>query len=274
MTPDTPPVTPWSESPRDQAEGHRRLSAAVIHETIRVEGESELQRPVRSLLWSGLAAGLSMGFSLTGEGLLRAHLPVADWRVLVESLGYTAGFVFVVLGRQQLFTENTLTVVLPVFHDRTGQALGRMLRLWAVVLAANTVGTLLFALAAAYGGIFGPEVRDAFTEIGREATGHGTLAAFLKAIVAGWLIALMVWLLPGSGSAGIVVIIGVTYLVALADLSHIIAGSVEGFYVVAVGARSMQAFVLDFFLPTLLGNILGGVTLVALLNHAQVRDEL
>src|SRR5690349_8167211 len=79
----------------------------VVHEAIRIEGEEELKRTSSALAWSGLAAGLSMGFSLVTEGLLRSHLPDTPWRPLVSKLGYSAGFLFVVLGRQQLFTENT-----------------------------------------------------------------------------------------------------------------------------------------------------------------------
>ncbi len=93
--------------------------AAVVYETVREEGEFELQRTVSGLAWSGLAAGLSMGFSLVAEGLLRHHLPDAPWRPLVSKLGYSAGFLIVILGRQQLFTENTLTVILPLLLSST-----------------------------------------------------------------------------------------------------------------------------------------------------------
>jgi formate/nitrite transporter FocA (FNT family) len=90
----------------------------VVYETIRREGEEELHRKVSSLWWSGLAAGLSMGFSFIAEGLLMAHLPDTPWRLLVSGAGYSVGFLIVVLGRQQLFTENTLTVFLPVLLDK------------------------------------------------------------------------------------------------------------------------------------------------------------
>jgi formate/nitrite transporter FocA (FNT family) len=91
--------------------------AAVVFETIRREGENELAQPALSLLWSALAAGMSMGFSLLGVALIRAALPDTPWRPLIENFGYTIGFLIVILGCQQLFTENTLTVILPLFDN-------------------------------------------------------------------------------------------------------------------------------------------------------------
>ena len=256
----------------EEVEARRRGTARVIHDTILAEGEEELERPVRSLLWSGLAAGLAMGFSLAVEGMLLAHLPKAGWTPLVSNLGYTVGFLIVVLGRQQLFTENTLTVVLPVLNEKSWTALGRMLRLWGVVLAANVAGTLIYAAIAAGTELFSAEARQAMGEIGRHAAEPGAWVTFLRAIMAGWLIALMVWLLPEAGPASPFIIVAITYVVAIADLAHVIAGSTEVGFAAFSGLVSWEQAALGFFLPALLGNILGGVTLVALLNYAQVKD--
>src|SRR4051812_30179237 len=97
-----------------EARERRSVSARIVHEAVLAEGLEELERTSAALAWSGLAAGLSMGFSLAAEGLLRAHLPDTSWRPLVDRLGYSIGFLIVILGRQQLFTENTLTVILPL----------------------------------------------------------------------------------------------------------------------------------------------------------------
>src|SRR5277367_3276105 len=102
------------ETERKQAAEHSAPRALVIHEVVRQEGEEELQRPVSALLWSGLAAGLSMGFSFLTLAMMRAGLPDTPWRHLISSFGYCAGFVITILGRQQLFTESTLTAVLPL----------------------------------------------------------------------------------------------------------------------------------------------------------------
>jgi formate/nitrite transporter FocA (FNT family) len=251
-----------------------RLKAALVHEIIREEGEEELAREVRALAWSGLAAGLSMGFSLVVEGLLNHHLPDAPWRPLIGSFGYTTGFLIVVLGRQQLFTENTLTGVIPVLtrHDRA--SLIALLRLWCVVLVTNLIGAGLFAALAAAAPVFEPNLHQDFLALGRAAAA-GTLAAlFVKAVLAGWLIALMVWLLPGAGSARMFVILLITYIVALGGFAHIVAGSVDVLYLVLSGEKSLPSYLLHYLVPVLAGNVIGGSALVAMLNHAQVRSEV
>jgi formate/nitrite transporter FocA (FNT family) len=145
-----------SPADRKAIDQQSRPNAALIHETIRAEGESELERTVPALLLSGLAAGLTMGFSLVAEGLLRTHLPDAPWRDLIAHFGYTVGFLIVVLGRQQLFTENTLTPILPLLYHRDAVTLGRVARLWAAVLVANVVGTWIFAQVIAHTEVFTP----------------------------------------------------------------------------------------------------------------------
>jgi formate/nitrite transporter FocA (FNT family) len=114
-----------------------RPNAFVLHEAIRKEGDEELRRDGLALFTSAIAAGLTMGFSLIVPGVLKAHLPQASWSDLVVSIGYATGFLIVVLGRQQLFTENTLTPILPLLHDRTWKTLRRVLRLWGIVLAGS-----------------------------------------------------------------------------------------------------------------------------------------
>lgn len=261
-------------SDREEREIIERLrpNAIVIHEAIRIEGESELRRPVSALAWSGLAAGLSMGFSLVGRGLLIANLPNQPWRHIIASLGYTIGFVIVVMGRQQLFTENTVTAILPLLSRRSRRAFMKVLRLWTTVLLSNLLGTLLFACIVGYIEVFPPEVQKAFAQIGLDAMAGGFWTLLVQAIFAGWLIALMVWLLPTAESSQLWVIIIITAIIGLGKLPHIIAGSVEVLYVAITGTTDWGAY-LSFAIPTLLGNILGGVSLVAVVNHAQVAPQ-
>ena len=248
--------------------------AAVIFETVRREGEIELDRPLVSLAASGLAAGLSMGMSLAGEGLIRTLLPDEKWRPLVVSFGYTLGFLVVVLGRQQLFTENTVTAILPLLDDPDkGTVLRKVVRLWGVVLAANIAGAAIFAFAAAHSAMFGDAARTTFGELGREAAAPAFGVIVVRGIVAGWLIALMVWLMPGAEQLRLFVIVIVTYFVGLGSFSHIVAGSVEVLYVVATGGLSWAQYLGGFLLPVFIGNVIGGVTLVSLLNYAQVAAE-
>ena len=253
-----------------EAERRSTVSAVVVHEAIRREGEQELQRAPSALLWSGLAAGLSMGFSLIGEGLLRAHLPDMPWRPLITKLGYSFGFLLVVLGRQQLFTENTLTPILPVMLHRDRGMLLRALRLWALVLVSNLTGALIIAWVLSGTGAFPPEVRRVFADIGREALSVTFGLALLRGVFAGWLIAFMVWLLPSVEAFRVVVIVALTWLVGVGHFTHIIAGSVEALYLACAGQATFQQVAMGYMLPTLIGNIAGGVALVAALNHAQV----
>jgi formate/nitrite transporter FocA (FNT family) len=255
---------------KKQVEERVAIGAHVVYEAIRREGEDELQRPATALGWSALAAGLSMGFSFIAEALLTAHLPDRPWRLLISRLGYSVGFLIVILGRQQLFTENTLTVVLPLLLKKDLATFLRVLRLWAVVLMANLVGTFLFALCLGKTTIFDAATQQAFAEIGGGHFSGGFGTVLMRAILAGWLIALMVWLLPGAESARVSIIIILTYLVGISGFNHIIAGSTTVFYLVVTGSLSWGTYFAKFFIPTLLGNVIGGVSLVAALGHAQV----
>jgi formate/nitrite transporter FocA (FNT family) len=241
----------------------------VIYEAIYAEGEHELHRNWAELALSGLAAGLSMGFSMVGEGLLQLHLPAAPWAPLLTKFGYSLGFLIVILGRQQLFTKNTLTVILPLLREKRPHMLVNVGRLWAIVFVMNLVGTCAFAWLAARSSVFSPEARAEFGKIGLHMmeTGFGTM--LLRGVLAGWLIALMVWLLPFAESARIWVVIILSYLIGLGDLPHVIAGSVEAFYLVCSGLLGFGSFLLSFLLPVLIGNIIGGVALVAVGAHAE-----
>src|SRR3954464_10545669 len=123
-----------------EAEEKSSPSAHVVYEAIRKEGRHELERKFSSLAWSGLAAGLSMGFSFVSQALLEHHLPETNWRPLIATFGYSVGFLIVILGRQQLFTENTLTVILPLLQKQTWRDVLKVLRLWTIVLLANLIG--------------------------------------------------------------------------------------------------------------------------------------
>ncbi|WP_417669681.1 formate/nitrite transporter family protein [Roseibium sp.] len=257
-----------------EVENRLRLRAAVVYEIIRQEGEEELARDGISLWWSGLAAGLSIGFSIVAEGLLHAYLPDAPWRPLFENLGYSVGFMIVILARQQLFTENTLTAVLPVISSRKPQNLKRTLRLWGIVFLANMAGTLIFAYGLSTGLFFSGETLSAFRDIAHHMMALPASDMFWRGIIAGWIIATLVWLLPSAEASSVFVIIALTYLIALADLTHVIAGSVEAFLLAFDGDVTWENAVFGFLLPTLSGNIIGGSALFAILAHAQVREEI
>jgi formate-nitrite transporter family protein len=214
---------------KKQVEERLAIGPHVVYETIRLEGEEELRRKPTALAWSALAAGLSMGFSFIVEGLLMSHLPDAPWRPLVARFGYSMGFLIVVLGRQQLFTENTVTVVLPLLLHKNLHTFWRMLRLWVIVLVGNLIGTFLFAFCVGKVPMFDEHTQNCLSEIGKSHLAPGGLA-LLRAIFAGWLIALMVWLLPAAESARVWTIIIITYVIGLGGFNHIIAGSTTMFF--------------------------------------------
>jgi formate/nitrite transporter FocA (FNT family) len=228
---------------------------------------------VAALWWSALAAGLTMGLSLMGMGLLNSRLPDGEGFKVIASFGYCAGFLAVILSRQQLFTENTLTAVLPIMSKPTLGNFGRLLRLWAVVLIGNLCGTLLVAYVMLELPIFDSKTDVAFLDIGRKVMENDVSQMFAKGIISGWMIATMVWMIPSMESAKMWIIILITYLMALGDFTHIVVGSLEVGYLVFAGELPWKDFWLVFAGPTLVGNIVGGSFIFALISHAQIRSE-
>ena len=238
-----------TEAEEDKVVERLNLRAPAVYAIVKEEGEAELARPTASLFWSGIVAGIAMGFSILTLALLRMHLPDADWEPLVSSFGYAAGFLIVVLGRQQLFTENTLTVVLPVLAERTASAFGDLSRVWGTVIVANWIGCVLIALAS-------------------------TRLALVPDDISAAIVAAMVWIMPGAEGSKFVLISFTAWLIALGGFTHAIAGMVEIAALVFTGDLSFVRAFFTLALPTLAGNIVGGTGLFALLAHAQVKDEV
>lgn len=248
--------------------------AMATHEHIRQEGEKELERDVWALLWSAIAAGLSMSASLMAKGIFHAELGHFSGSMLIESIGYTFGFIIVIMAHQQLFTENTITPVLSVMQKPTANNLYLLLRLWAVVLLGNLIGTAIAAWAFGYMPVFDPSIKHAFHDIGMKVMENTPTQMFAKAVVSGWIVATMVWMLPSAGNAKILVILLMTWLIAVADTTHIVVGTIEVLYLVFTGGLPWQSFIWPFAIPTLLGNICGGTFIFALLSHAQIRMDM
>ncbi|WP_404385600.1 formate/nitrite transporter family protein [Caenispirillum salinarum] len=250
-----------------------RLTASAIYQIIRSDGESELRRPVASLWWSGVAAGIAISMSVVSEGLLYQHVPHGPWHHAISSLGYTIGFVIVVIGRLQLFTENTITAVLPVFARTTPNALRATARLWLVVFTANMVGTALAVFIAVFGGLASPEQLDAFTKVSAPILEHGWGETVRRGVTAGFIIAAVVWLLPNSRGFEIWIVVLLTYMIALGGFSHVIAGATEVFHLWAVGKADAMK-VVSFISAAFIGNVIGGTGLFSLLAYGQVKKEL
>jgi formate/nitrite transporter FocA (FNT family) len=246
----------------------------VIYEVVRRLGDEEMERPATSLWWSGVAAGLSISFSLLAQAILQAHLPDAPWRPLVSGFGYCVGFLMVVLGNQQLFTESTITVVLPVFKDLSWKSLWRMGRLWAIVLVANFAGTLLAAVFCTFTPVLPGSLLQGMQTISRDLLDIGWWPMAFRGVSSGFLIAAMVWMIPSAESAKFAVITLMTYLIAIGGFTHIVAGSMEANMLVVHGDWEWWRMLGQFFVPVLLGNIVGGTALFALISYAQVMEEI
>ncbi len=250
----------------------RAASALIVHEVVRRQGIEELERPAASLLWSGITAGIAIGLSLLGKAVMETAVPTGPWTPLLQALGYAIGFVVVILGRMQLFTESTLSAVLPLATEPTVANLGRTLRLWAIVLVANLIGTLAFAGFAMLGGL-GVEQANELVEVSGVVLKHLGMHGFLAGIPSGILLASVVWTLPSVEGQKVTLIVLLTGLIDLGGFAHVVAGSAEMWVLLFNGDLGLgQA--LAFFFPVLLGNIVGGSVLFALLAHAQVRGEI
>lgn len=259
---------------RELVEQATAMPSRLVFETIRQSGDEELSRPKTALWFSGIAAGVLISFSVLGEAFLRTHLPDADWAYIVENFGYSFGFLLVILGRMQLFTENTITTVVPVLITPSTEMFLRLGRLWGIVLLANVIGAFFAGGFLLYTPVLSPEVAQAVADLSAHATGMGAVEGFVRGIPAGVLIAALVWMLPVARGNELWLIVLFTWLIALGDFTHIIAGSVEMAYGLLSGDLGLVAAVGGFFMPVLLGNVVGGTVVFTMLAWAQIRAEV
>jgi formate/nitrite transporter FocA (FNT family) len=249
-----------------------RPTAAEIYSAAVRTGEDELKRSSTGLALSGLAAGLGMGLTGLGSAAILAEIGDGLAHHLFTTLLYPLGFIVVIVGRAQLFTENTLFPVVLVLDRR--RHLGITLRLWAVVFTANVVGALLFAALMIKAGAVPPEVARALTSLGSKTVQGDFSHLFWAGVAGGWIIALMAWLVTASRFTigQIVLIYLMTFVVGAAGLAHCIAGSTEALSAVLAGQVSVGAY-LGWLLAATTGNTVGGVIIVSLLNYGQVRGS-
>lgn len=262
------------EDERQGVEERQPSNPRVLHEIIRRGGDEELARPALSLLWSGFAAGVAICASILGQALIESKLPDTPWRPLVASFGYTLGFLIVILGRLQLFTESTLSAVIPVATHFSLGNFGRLLRLWALVLVSNLAGTFFIAWATHASLIGSPEQHAAMLDVSRKLLEHDWLATLKLGIPAGFLIAAVPWTMPAAEGQGFWMVLVFTYAIALGGFTHSVAGSGEAWLLALAGEVPFARAGYALILPALIGNVIGGTGLFALLAHAQVRQEL
>jgi len=264
-----------NEPEEEEAVHHAsHLPAKLVYQVVHREGDEELLRPWSSLFWSGIAAGICISFSVIGMALFKTYLPDSTWQPLLVSLGYTFGYLIVIIGRMQLLTENTLTTMLPLFAQPSLHNLKRIARLWGIVLGANVIGCFIAAAFIAFMPAFDPDLLASITEISQHATENGAWINFLRAVPAGLLIAALVWMLAAGERDSFFIIILMTWLIAAGSFAHISAGTVELAFLLLTGQLGLIPGIFGFFFPVLLGNIFGGTFVFGLITWGQVREEV
>ncbi|HAV4461552.1 formate/nitrite transporter family protein [Acinetobacter baumannii] len=262
----------WRE--KMAVEEHEKLSSRLVYEIIRRDGAEELDRPTAALIFSGIAAGLVISFSFVFKAIIASYIPTdAIWTDLITNFGYTIGFLIAILGHMQLFTENTITTVVPLFKPFTLDKLRAVGRLWGIVILCNIIGTALASLFFLTTDLFTPNIDKALDELAHHVASFSAIQNLLKGVMSGLLIAALVWMLP-SVSNKFLVIFFMTYLIGLGDFTHVVVGSTEMSYLVWQGEASLGEYMFNFLIPTTIGNIIGGTGVFTLLIYGQVTEEL
>jgi formate/nitrite transporter FocA (FNT family) len=249
-----------------------RPTANQIFNQVAQNARGELSRTSVSLAISGVAGGLTMGLTGLSVSILLSMVGGTPAGKVAAYFFYPLGFMVVILGRSQLFTENTLYPVALMLAEK--RHLLSTLRLWAVVFPANIVGALLFALLAVKTGALRPEYVGVLTHLGVEAQSVPMSHVFWSGVVGGWIIAMVAWLVSASHSitGSVMLIWSMTFIVGLGHFAHCIATSGEMISAVLAGQLYVGQF-LSWLLPATLGNITGGVLLVTLLEYGQSKLE-
>lgn len=263
-----------TQAEQDEVEEHSPPTAKVVHAAVAKQGDDELARPVSSLLWSAIAAGIAIMASVWVSGALHHHLPDAPWREAVVALGYPVGFLIVVLGRMQLFTEQTVVAILPLARDLTARNFGRVARLWSVVLAGNVAGAAAVAALVVFGRVQPDDILGGMLAVSEKLREHGAAETLMHAIPAGFLMAAVAWIRSAEDQIGFWIVLALTLAIGLCGFAHVVAGAAEAFLLVWSGAATISWLLGGFLLPALVGNVIGGTLLFAFLAHAQVRQEL
>ena len=262
-----------SETPVNTGDQSQKSYREILAQEIE-EGLHEMKRPNSGLLLSALSAGLDIGFGPLLMAVVLSHSGTGSsalFREIAVSSAYAIGFMFVILGQSDLFTEHTVLAILPVLDGRASALdLGRI---WGLIYVGNLVGCGVF-VALTFVVAPGLDVvhPGTFTEIADVLVQYSWWMTFIAAILAGWLMGLLSWLVVAArGTTGTILVIWfVSGAIGFAHLPHSIAGSVEVLFGVLGSADISVMDYLDFLLWSTLGNIVGGVVFVGLLKYSHV----
>jgi len=247
-----------------------RRTAHEIFEHVEDSAHSELRRSTHALAFSGLAGGFSMG--LTGLAVAAATVALGDTpgHQFLAYTVYPLGFIAVIIGRAQLFTENTLYPVALLLDERRHFA--DTARLWSVVFVCNVVGAAGFSALATRSQALNEPIRNALIQLGSVAAQGSAAHIFWSGVIGGWLIALVAWMVTASHwtIGQIAVIWLLTFVVGIGHFAHCIASTGEIMSAVLGGALPLSRYMQWLALATS-GNIAGGVFIVTMLNFGQVK---
>lgn len=253
---------------------HAPLPPKLLFKIIRQEGEEELARSFRALAFSALAAGIFVSFSFLFRSIFHMYVGNYPMGEMVSSLGYTVGFLIVILGRMQLFTENPITTIVPLLSKWSLERFFKVIRLWSTVFLFNIIGTAIAAAFFASPYTLSPEVEVAMHDLASNVMRLQPIENVLRGIPAGIIIAAIVWMSPQTKYFRFVMIMFFVYFIALGDFAHVVVGSCEMAYEVIKGDANFFEYFFRFLIPTGLGNVIGGTGIFTLLIYNQVKKEL
>lgn len=248
-----------------------RFSTDEIFQRVVATADEEVGASTSRLYLSGLAAG----FAITLTFFFYASMTAATEGLpgFLAALLYPVGFVYIVIGRYQLYTENTLTPVTLALTRVT--SIPSVLRVWGAVLAGNLTGGAVGAFVLANTGVFSPAAATAAVGIGVKGIETAWWDLVIKGMFAGWLVAGMVWLEHAvrDSISRVVLVYLVIFTIPATGLNHIVVSFTDTVYLFFAGEARLLAALVEFPLPVLVGNTLGGVVLVTLLNFGQTEHR-
>ena len=268
------PRAPLTDTEEQEVEERSAPTAKIVHAAVSKQGEDELARPIQSLFWSGVAAGIAIVSSVVAQAAIGRGVPGAPWKEAVTGLGYSLGFMIVILGRMQLFTEQPMVAVLPLAARPSFHCLGKVARLWSVVFVGNVIGAAAVTALIAYGRTQSPEMLTAMLDISSKLLERSAGDTLLQAIPAGFLVASIAWIRSAADDSSFWIVLVLTYTIAAGGFAHVVAGACEAFLLMWAGKVDLLWVLGGFVLPALAGNIIGGTGLFAMLAHAQVKEEI
>ena len=248
-----------------------RFSADEIFQRVVAAAGEEVNLGLRELFFSGLAAGFAIALTFMLHASFAADF--GEDAVVASGILYPLGFIYIIIGNYQLYTENTLPPVALVLERFA--SVPRLLRIWIVVFAANALGAGIGAYVLANTGVLTPEAVEMANTFGTEGIGTAWWDLFYKGVFAGFIVAGVVWLdFAARDTASRLILVYLAFLaIPTVGLYHSVVTAADMLFLVFEGRISLIVGTVDFLLPVLLGNTLGGVVLVTLINYAQTSEK-